>query len=416
MFLRLNLPRENDWIEATGIEFSTLVISSNVLETFFSTSIKTINNRAKPYIIDPLTYIYGLESIDLSPKRWYSKLVSHYGLDLILSPGVTTLTVGHLLTAGHATNSLRNLVENVTNYQKRRILDSSEFDDFTDIEGFQGHDVSPDLFVPRFLIPPYFYMGYDVEDISDIGQSQWLKVNIECARHAVARKETSEKICAVILISKSLLFFPEQIEKLVNEYGTTGVDAFMLWMPDFREYREPLQLLGGFVKLVSTLSKLGKPVFNFYGGMFSLLLSKGGIAGVCHSPCYGESKDPFAEPGMLATVRYYDQDMKIKVPYGKLVEFLKLTNRDYCGCQYCVSLRGVVGDTTAARGKRIELAAKHFLMQRSSEILSINAGDAQAIVSSFTQTFELCEQNDPNGTYADYYKHLKVWNSVLSKA
>lgn len=414
LFLRLNLPRENDWLDSIQTDFSTLVISANVLETFFATTIKSVNNRAKPYLIDPLTYIFSLESVDLSPKRWYSKLVSHYGLDLILPPGTTTVPLDRMIVSGQATDSLKGLVENVIDYQRQRILASPEYSDFLDVEAFEGRKVNPSLFAPRFLIPPYFYVGYDVEDISDVTQSEWLRVNIECAKHAVALKRSGEKIYVAILISKSLLYFPDQIEKLVSEYSINGVDGFLLWVSDFREQRESDQALLGLVRLVSALVKLGKPIYNLYGGMFSLLLSSRGLSGACHSICYGESKDPFAESGMLATVRYYDQDMKTKVPYGKLAEFLKLTDRSACDCQHCIDLRTVVGDSKSARGKRIELTAKHFLLQRSREIIAINAGESQKIISGFNQMSQLCEQKDYTKTYRDFYIHLEIWNKILS--
>jgi hypothetical protein len=413
LLLRLNLARENDWVESTAIQLSTIVFSANVMETFFRTSIRTINSLKKPYVIDPLTAIFGIESLDPSPKRWFSKLVSHYGLDLILSQGTTTIPVDRLIGSNTATKELKDFVENVIEYQRQRILDSPEYGEFVDVENFEGRVVDDGLFTPRFLIPPYFYVGYDLEYISDVVDSQWLKVNAESVRHAVTVKREKEMLCPVVLVSKSLLTFPDQVEKLVSAYNIVGVDGYFIWVSDFHENREPETVLKGFVSLVEAFAKLGKPVYNFYGGIFSFLINKLGLTGVSHSICYGDYKDPFAEPGILATIRFYDRDLGTKVPYGKVQELLHLTGRESCSCEYCQQLDKVVGQDRSARGKRIEYVGKHFLRTRSEEVAILNNADAEDFMNRFDDIRKILDQRDTIGAYRDFYQHLALWNKVL---
>mgnify|MGYP001143080062 CR=1 FL=1 len=411
LLLRLNLARENKWVRDTGIDFSTIVLSANVLETFFQTSVSTINALKKPYVIDPLTHIFAIQSVDLSPKRWYSKLVAHYGLDLIIPDDAAFLSIDQMLSSHRPTKELKNFVENVVEYERGRIVDSKEYDEIVEVEEFEGRPVDERLFRPRLLIPPYFYVGYDVEDIDNVSSSEWLRINIECIKHAITLKSKNEKIYPVVLIEKTLLYFPNEIKSIVNAYNIDGADGFFIWVADFREHSESESLLKGLRSLTKLLADLHKPVYNLYGGFFSILLRKEGMAGISHSICYGEYKNPFAEPGMLATIRFYDQELRSKVPYGKMDEMLRMTKRQWCNCDYCRTLRSIRGNEKESRGKRIEYAAKHFLLKRSGEMAAIDS--PEDIMKQLNRSYDLHKNSDTEGVYSDFYRHLDLWKDAL---
>lgn len=403
LFVRLNLARESNWIEDFKNQSFTIIVPAHILESYQKAFARTIARSGKPFLIDPVTYIFSVERMPFNEKRWFPKLTDQYNLDVLMPTEDKTIYPHTFLDAGNGTKELYSFVDSIMNYQRNRVKDLySEIAEMEEFDSEEPLNISIDDLRPRFLIAPYFF--------NDIGAADSIDLNIEAVKMAGQLKEEGEKIFAVIAIDKTWLSFPSDIRELISRYDIEGIAGFFVWISDFREYSESIENLTNYVNFVANIAKLGKPVYSLYGGLFSLLLKEKGLQGVVHSICYGEHKDVSVESGMLAVIRYYDKDLRVKAPYGKLQDLLKITKREMCKCKYCQKL-----DKTndAEGGKRIEYSGKHFLARRLEEVEMLNAKKDNLILANLEVMHGTIHGKDPTGAYGHFYHHIPRWMSVL---
>ena len=147
-----------------------------------------------------------------------------------------------------------------------------------------------------------------------------------------------------------------------------------------------------------------------YGGLYSFLLHKYGLSGVCHSICYGEHKDPFMIGGMLANVRYYQPLIRSKIPFSRRYEIEKTLDLDKCDCKYCKELPDV---STDSFGKQMELCGKHFLRVRANEINEIEHTSGK-VLSNMKAVYEQAKKLDRILAYDSFYDQLDSWNDAIT--
>jgi len=398
LLIRLNIGREMSWLEDSNIDNFSIIAYSTILESFPKKLTTTLLKIGKPYIIDPFTHIFGYEVKDISEKRWFPKLMHAYGLDYIIPSDKNTIPLSKLLdTKKQPTKDLKSFVENVMVYQRNAIQDVyNEISEFEEFEGKSEHTT----FSPKCILAPYFYLGYDSED--------WIKVNIHCIKSAVSMKQNKEKVYAVILIDKMILGISSDIDEIIKNYDIDGIDGYFVWITDFDEKTARTAELQAFIRLVEQLSKFKKPIYNMYGGLFSFLLHTKGITGACHSICYGEHKDPFLIGGMLANVRYYQYDIRAKIPYSKIHEIETTLALTKCNCEYCNELPKARDNI----GKQMELCGKHFLLMRTKEITEINTATSK-VLTNMKEMYEKSEKNDAVSAYKSFYGQLETWVKVF---
>jgi hypothetical protein len=404
--LRINLTREIDWFQEFNPECSAVVLSANVFESFPKAFIRALIKFDKPFVLDPITYVLTDDDADLMEKRWYSKLASLYRLNAVLPPGQRAITLTNLLdNNNNPTAALGLLVSNVMRYQRARIVGSSELQTVREIEEFEGRSVDEARLVPRWIIPPYF----------QINSSRWSKVNKWCIEEAIRNKQPHEKIFGVLAFDESLLGSNAFEEAILPDYNIPSIDGYLVWISDFRESLQQPQRLKTFMQLVEALSRYGKPIYNMYGSLFSFLIENRGLNGASHSICYGDYKDANAEGGgMIATIRYYYEGLRTKVPYARLDEILRLSGQPRCNCEACNSLLAIQGDSPSDRGEKMRLCAKHFLYVRRREIEQINRGEKNQLLASFRQNYDAFSRADRLGGYQQFYQHLQSWLNALT--
>lgn len=397
--IRLNIGREMAWIEDSEIDNYSIIVSATVLESFPKRFTNTILKTKKPFIVDPYTHIFGYNVPELRDKRWFSKLMGYYGIDLIVSPDATQIPLNQLLDSKKLpTDNLKSFVENVMDYQRNRI--QSSYDEISEFEEFEGSSNTSNVLIPKYIISPYFYLGYDSDS--------WIQVNVHCIKTAVSLKQNGEKIFAVILIDKTILSMSQDVDKIIENYNIEGVDGYFIWVTDFDEKTARPSELASFRRLVEKLSKLQKPIYNMYGGLFSFLLHRDGLSGTCHSICYGEHKDPFLIGGMLANVRYYQPMIRSKIPYSRRYEIEKTLDLINCNCEYCKELPKAVDNI----GKQMELCGKHFLLTRANEVEQIDHA-SNTILAEMKTVYEKSKKLDRIKAYDSFYDQLNSWNDVF---
>jgi len=334
--IRINISREMAWLENSNLKKYDIVVSSHILEGLKKRITNMLMKLKKPYIIDPYTYIFGADIGDIREKRWFSKLIENYGLDLIIDPDTLNLSPDLLIDRNNQptdnlkelvepTDNLKELVENVVAYQRTKIQEI--YDEILEFEEFETEKTETFVLKPKWIIPPYFFLEAGAED--------WLTVNIHSIRLAIENRDNNEKIFAVIMVDREMLSFEEDIDEIIEKYKILGVDGYMIWPAYMDENSARRGELQRFQSFVSKLSNHKKPIYNMYGGLFSFLLKEKGMTGSSHSICYGEHKDPFTTGGMAATIRFYQIFLHSKVPFARIDEIESALELEKCDCEYC---------------------------------------------------------------------------------
>jgi len=393
LWLKMNLPREKDLISKYD-QFDSVMVSAHVIETFPRFLSAYIKRRAKAFIIDPFTHVLAHESfpdiIEVEEKRWFSKLIGAYGLDYLYNTGRNSLNENDLIDSnGHPTDGLRQFTRAVIEYQLNRI----------NIELASLVDYEPDLegeANPRFLIAPYFL----------IQNRRWLQICAEMANEAIQLKGKN-RLLIPIFINKATLVTPMQRKAVFSALDLPGVDGYIIWVSDFRETNELEGTLRQFRVWVTELSQVGKPVYNLYGGLFSLLLADSGLSGVSHGICYGEFKDPTSEGGG-GQIRYYHPFIRNKIQIGTLDSFntsLQVPTESRCNCDIC----RVYGSDSQLERMDLAQANEHFLIRRIDEVRQINNGMSDQILPNLHSAYQYVHPRDSSGDLGMFYGHLERW-------
>ncbi len=402
--IRVNIGREMTWLEDSDLGNYDVIVPANVLEGLTKRTTSMLAKLERPYVIDPHTYVFGLNVEHIVEKRWFSKLMGIYGLDGMMNDPNDFELLPNLLVDENiqSTNNLKELVENVTNYQRTRIRETydeiNEFEEFDEEQGRNTLDLKP-----KWIIPPYFFVNASRRD--------WRPVNINSVKLAVENKNSNEKIFAAIMMDREMLPHAKDIDEMVAEYDIDGVDGYMVWCADMDENSAKLQDLSYFQEFIGKLADHKKPIYNMYGGLFSLLLEDKGMAGTSHSICYGEHKNPFAIGGGGSIIRFYQTHLYSKVPFTRMDEIENELELERCTCQYCDILR----DENNTDGK-LELTGKHFLLNRIEEVEEINLHGTARFLKKLMAANQDATQKDQTRAYLNLYERFSLWNETINSS
>jgi hypothetical protein len=400
--IRVNISREMAWLEDSDLKNYDVVVSSHILEGMTKRITSMFVKLKRPYVIDPHTYVFGADVEYIQERNWFDKLLGSYGLDgMIDDPNNFELLSSSLVDKNmQSTDNLKELVENVMNYQRTKIQDT--YDDINEFEEFDGEDNEALSFKPKWIIPPYFFIQK--------GHKNWHTVNINSIKLAVENKNHDEKIFAVIMFDKELLPFAKDVDEIINEYNIEGVDGYMIWCAYFDENSAKERELGYFQNFIEKLAIHKKPIYNMYGGLFSFLLEDKGMMGVSHSICYGEHKIPFSTGGGGSTIRFYQPYLHSKVPLARMEEIENALELKKCDCKYCDSLKD-----ERPESNELELTGKHFLLKRMGELEEINTHGTGSFLKKLINVNQDASQKDKTGAYTNLYDRFSVWNKTINK-
>ena len=400
LMIRVSISREMGWLENIDFKDYDIIVSGNVLEGLTKRITVMLRKLNRPYVIDPHTYVFGDDVEHIDQKRWFNKLVEHYGLDTIIDDPDDFELLPDLLIDGNkqSTVNLRKMVKNVMNYQRTRIQET--YDNIREIEEFDNEKNTTSNLKPKWIIPPYFFMR--------VGCKDWRSVNIASIKLAVENKDPGEKIFAVIMLDKEILSCEEDVDEMVKKYSIDGVDGYMVWCADLDENTALQRELVRFRKFIEKLATTHKPIHNMYGGLFSLLLENKGLTGTSHSICYGEHKIPFSRGGGGPTIRFYQPYLHSKIPLARKGEIEQALELERCDCKYCVAL------TNDTDGLELELTGKHFLVKRIHEIETINTSGSTLFLEKLVEAYKNAIQKDRTGAYANHYERFPIWSGIIN--
>ena len=317
-----------DYLSINGntAAFVSNAIAGFIVEKFFS-------NKKKGYFIDPITYAFQ-GNIDLlfsksknpnknNIKKSIKKLIEIYGLSLEkIENRIPIVPKDFDLNINKKT-----FVERILSFQFNLVYDHINKHGLQKYLNYVAPEISKNLpqFRPKFLIAPYFYL-----DLQSPDWKKWLDLNVEFVKLAIEKTNQNYKIpiFAQIVISKSLLCDNDSLEVVIKTYSQLNCDGFTIWIDDFNEQETSSDVLLKFVKLLRGLNN--KPVYNMYGGYFSILLthkSVGLLSGVSHGLEYGESRMVYPVGGGIPVSKYYFFPIHQRLDFTKayyLLEFEKI--------------------------------------------------------------------------------------------
>lgn len=345
-------------INGNSAAFVSSAIAKFVMEKFFS-------KPDKGYFIDPITYAFQ-GKIDLlwskskangeeKLKKSVKKLIEAYKYPSTKAETKTPINVNDFNDA-----IISDFCNNVLSFQYNLVYDHINQNDLQKYLDYISPEQSKNLpqLRPKFLIAPYFYLDPNSSDFAG-----WLDLNIEFLKNAVLKSiesYSSIDVFGQIVINKSVLLNDDLIEQITEAYSGIDCAGFTIWIDDLNEHEASKEELSGFVTFLKKMkSKTLKPIFNMYGGYFSILLAHKDLqllSGVSHGLEYGESRKVYPVGGGIPVSKYYYYPLHQRIDFTKafyLLEFahivdLKADNwgsadkyfDKICHCEQCQKIIG----------------------------------------------------------------------------
>ena len=341
-----------DYLSINGntAAFVSNAISRFVVEKFFS-------RKDKGYFIDPITYAFqnkiellysaSRTSGEKRIKKSVEKLIERYG-----SPVDKVLTGNPIFPTDFPDQSTRkSFAERILSFQYELVYEHIKNQDLQKYLDYVTPNQAKNIpqLRPKFLIAPYFYM-----DNQDPLWEDWLELNIDFAHISVLQTKADYHlpVFAQLVLSKSMLLDEESLQKIISRYSQLNCDGLTIWIDDLNEHEASFSELSGFITLLDGLK--GKPIYNMYGGYFSILLTHKSInllSGVSHGLEYGESRKVYPVGGGIPVSKYYYMPLHQRIDFTKAFYLLEYSGvidttkdnwgssdkyyRDICRCSQC---------------------------------------------------------------------------------
>lgn len=314
-----------DYLSINGntAAYVSTAIAKFIVDKFFS-------KQDKGFFIDPITYAFQNEihllkrksktTGEVKIKKSIDKLIDIYGF-----PATKTRDNIAVTTSDFVSNDVaEDFCKRVLGFQYSLVHDHIEKNDLGKYLDYITDEQFSDFsqLRPKFLIAPYFYLDSQNPDFE-----KWMDLN--CRLIEISLKQSKSNFSNIdvfsqIVISKNILKEKATIEKLASAYSNTKCKGITLWIDDLNEHEATIDELNGFVELTRCLPDI--PIYNMYGGYFSILLtsrSKGLLHGVSHGLEYGESRKVYPVGGGIPVSKYYYLPLHQRLDFTKAFYLLE---------------------------------------------------------------------------------------------
>jgi len=421
LFYRLGLTREKEFFKRHRDTYDGVVIPAHIASYYHKFCAEFVGSLGKPYFIDPMTYIFANDPLQLKRfvkdkdtgrterdalgrkrkgdvRRSYSKLIEHdYG-------GVvkTAAEDGRRLVPGDLTDAddLDDLVQKVLEFEATRLAAiPDKYRKYEEYAKKAGRPVGALSIPPMCLVPPYF-------PTTTLLPRGWHSTNLRLVQRAKTMAG-GLPVFAMILANPQIL--AQDARRIGEDYAAVGADGFLLWPDGFGSDQDPTALQVVFDS-VTELSKGGRPVMLMYGGAFSLALHYAGLTGFACGICYGERKLSTQDMDVEGVVlpRYYIRRLKRKVIIETEARRIQIAQDPnlVCDCVICRRKPEPADqDDTESR--------EHFMLVRAAEIAELRAGLSQA---DFAAALDDAFQRYCDDPLLQPIGHLRNWAALLSGA
>lgn len=426
-------------------------IAKFIVEKFFS-------NKDKGYFIDPITYAFQnkIELLFSKPKttneysikKSIAKLIEIYGLSM----GRIEQRIP--LVPGDFGNSIDKdgFVDRILSFQYNLVYKHVQEQDLQKYLDYvaPGQSANIPQLRPKFLIAPYFYL-----DKQAPYWEEWLSLNIELANISIAQSKqncNNLPVFAQVVLNKSIITDLSSLNKVVQAYSTLNCEGYTIWIDDLNEHEATREELTGFVALLKGLPR--KPIYNMYGGYFSILLthkSASLLSGVSHGLEYGESRMVYPVGGGIPVSKYYFLPLHQRLDFTKAFYLLKYakvldTNvenwggsdkyySDICGCAQCKTIIGkeminfmefeskefyeIHRKNQVLRRKKASSDTKqnclyHYLLCKKMEFLQVKRKDLKQLLNELKNSGHIYRGCD--SIKEGDLDYISIWDELCSKA
>ncbi|NQT91623.1 MAG: hypothetical protein HQ559_02595 [Lentisphaerae bacterium] len=332
--------------------YDTLVLNATMVAHMPSALASFVVQRArnKPYFIDPQTHAFqhdvsnlesGSNSREGKIKRSVQRLLDAYGTPVLEIVGGSRQPL--LPSDLHDSRLLRGFCRRVLSFQANALREQAEDSDAAKYYKYlkRKKKLGQTHFGPSLLVAPYFYLSANTF-------SEWLKVNLACAR--MSRKIVKdERLALQVTLSKDVLTNERLSRALIDGYKEIDrPDVILVWIDSLSEHEADEAQLLGLRRLLAGLGEIA-PVVNLYGGFFSVALCRCGLVpnliGVTHGPEYGEARGVVPVGGGLPTAKYYYPGLHKRLPFRDALRAVRAVrgmkspeafHSEVCGCDECL--------------------------------------------------------------------------------
>lgn len=360
-----------------------VAIDAHMLATFGRQCMSDLARLAKPYFVDPHTYVFSnpREVGKGAIKSWNRSLVrsidgvgNQRALGMRLRRGVLRprdFGVGD--TAYRGADLTGPLVAGTIAIQKNP---NQSITERVGTPSTNGGGAGPPA--PEFTLAPYFY----AQDTT----SEWFCVNARLLDEAARQKAG---VYGVLCLGQAVLGDDGAARRISEAYSKAG--GLLVWLSGFDDTRASVSNLERYNLLIRGLADTGKPIVALHAGHYAVMLStRIKIHGAVRGLDMNGYKDAMGGGGP-GQPRYYLQQPHTHAPRKYAARAMQWRRKMRCPCSPCVTAlsavkRGghAVGDLYAAMldyMDRSELK-EHFMHAQKSEMdhVGANSHDVAAMV------------------------------------
>jgi len=359
--LRFGMQRDVSLIHKQIDNIDGFIVPANILAYQPApTSVFLSSLPNKPYIIDPITYVFqGRKEAFYSDSGIFRPSLQqlcdryHPSLAQLIQdlPYEGTLRVRDL-------PNIEELCNNNIIFQRDFVQSETESSRAKKYLERYTRSVPTE---PRAIIPPYF-------TFNRIGD-EWYNHSLDCAN--TSKTLLSDITTAPVICCRASVLDEASIGSIVEDYS--DFELILLWIDDYEQTFVNSSDISNVRSLIRSLNKAGLSVETLYGGYLMLLYSFDGLSAISHGILYTQHKSTLFQkvsPGGPRD-RYYISSFR---------EFRSISQTDLilhkhpeliCTCEICSTILDGNPDNIILLADEPELLRAHFLHARRSEVQSI---------------------------------------------
>ena len=257
-----------------------------------------------------------------------------------------------------------------------------------------------ELCEPQFLIPPYF-------QFSTVGDA-WYQV---CLRLIDATMDQDPKIPVSPIIHMESWQSVLNWENLALQLKSKSITSLWFYPNDFREHLADAISLRRYRAAVESVSESGVKCHSLFGGYFSVLMSKFGLAGFSNGIGYGEWRDSGYHRGGTADIRIYVPKLHRFVGAPEVQSLLDVDAEYFASDSEL--LASCVESGRSATTVDLAESLEHFLECRRGELSFVASETVGRICGELGETEEHLRAIGPL-EFEKFGSSLERWRAAIS--
>lgn len=416
IYYRLGATAEKNLFKEMGKYYDGIVINANFFALYDSMVPSLLKKIEKPFFFDPKTFVFGrplecIEKEDGEMRASFKELRKYYGEKLrSITDERQLLPKDFMKTNDFNEEFIEGLATKVLSFQEDlypRTNTQKSLETYSEI--LNKDLLGKERKQPAFLVPPYFYF--------QSLESPWYDISLRLAKTSVHCKP-SRTLYAPICTSKEVISNKKGVKKIVEAYKE--FDGFLLWISDMDESRCTVEQLRHFKYFIQQLGKLGKPIYNLYGRLFSTLLNTYGLTGLVRGINYGSHRDIDQKPLNIEgwPTRYFLPCLETLTTKEVADTFYSDFPEKLCDCEICNSIQERIHlhgeNLVEAFFKEVGITEtrKHFMAVYRNEFQTFSQLNQQKAKNLLEKKYRKGKELEK--VYGFSREHLKRWEKALT--